>query len=84
MADVFLDPFARRLVNDINDDIEARSDGLAHGSAKLTTNDASSVAEKYSFILGQISAFEIVIAMCRQIENENQGGRPAEVIVRER
>lgn len=86
MPDVILDPFHRTLNAAIETRLEDLKEKLCHGAATRVTEDTVSVSEKYAALVAQIRELEVVQAMCRQIEVEQNTIQPrvAKTTVRER
>jgi hypothetical protein len=86
MVDAVLDPFHRALKFALDEQITNIVEALASGSAKPIGEETSSVAEKYSFQVGQIQAYRSVLELCALIEKNmlDIGVRPAQVKVVER
>lgn len=76
MSADLLDPFHKAIHNKLSEDIQARKDALASGSAKVRQDDTATVAEKYAAAVAYIMALEQVLAYCMELEQDRYGTRP--------
>lgn len=86
MPNVIRDPFHRALASLIEERLVDLKENLAHGSAKVITEDMVTVTEKYAAAVAQIVTYESVLELCHAIESDQEtvGPRPANVKVVER
>ncbi len=86
MSDVVNDPFHRALKFALEEQISHCTNTLAAGSAALTADEHTSVAEKYAAAVSRIRTFLDVLSLCEMIEKNmlDVGARPGKVDVVER
>ena len=72
-APELIDPFHRRLREELVERIATRVNNLAAGSAARAVDSVTTVAEKYAAQTSYLQALNDVLELCKELDRERYG-----------